>query len=422
MKNDTTTFNKNQDIRVKTSFKKSYPVTADLLEKFRGHSDALHFFLYAATMPSEFILRREHMKKSILGIGDHRFRREIKFLKELGVLSQKAVRGDGGFVGSEYLITDIRADQSKPAPFGDCSDLSISDMSETYAHIIQGGDKEDLAVRGVEDFANVQMIPFSGDADANRQAFLDMFPGVKTFQTFDDKPTKRRELNHIFHEYDPLNFEAMNDKDAGVFLTVNETDGKGRTAENVTSVRAVYADLDGAPLAPVLDYKPHMVVESSPGRYHAYWLTNDVPLDQFRDLQKSIIALFDADKSVHDLPHVMRMPGFYWRKQDQGYLTKIIFTSDRADKFTCDELKAMFPPLKKSMSTAMASSGPLKIHGASKGERNSTLCRLLGGIAKRGGDMDQMNAAAYEFGRKCDPPLSKRAIETTLSGARKWVS
>jgi hypothetical protein len=43
----------------------------------------------------------------------------------------------------------------------------------------------------------------------------------------------------------------LNREGAGVFVTVNETDLKGRTAKNITSVRAVFVDLDGAPLEPV---------------------------------------------------------------------------------------------------------------------------------------------------------------------------
>ncbi|MBK7793121.1 MAG: hypothetical protein IPJ62_11745 [Betaproteobacteria bacterium] len=48
-------------------------------------------------------------------------------------------------------------------------------------------------------------------------------------------------------------------------------------------MRAVFLDLDGAPLAPVLaaGLEPHIVVESSPGKFHVYWQTDDCPLDQF---------------------------------------------------------------------------------------------------------------------------------------------
>ena len=44
----------------------------------------------------------------------------------------------------------------------------------------------------------------------------------------------------------------LNRAGAAVCVTVNATDGRGRSRENVTGVGAVFVDLDGAPLEPVL--------------------------------------------------------------------------------------------------------------------------------------------------------------------------
>ena len=77
-------------------------------------------------------------------------------------------------------------------------------------------------------------------------------------------------------------------------------------------VRAVFVDLDGAPLAPVLEagLEPHVVVESSPGKFHVYWQVDDCPLDQFERVQRALARRFGGDPSVHDLPRVLRVPGF----------------------------------------------------------------------------------------------------------------
>lgn len=430
MLNSTTKSPDNQEndlsIRVKTSFQKSYAVTPEILNHFAGHSSALHFWLYAATMPDEFILRRNHIKKNILQIGETRFRKAVNFLKESGLLYQKSIRVKGEFVGSEYFITDFHnklMETPKPLPVNDLTVESISDMSETYQHIIQGGDPPNPKGKKGGDIEKTPMAPFPENADPedHKKAFLEKFDGVQTFQTFDDTPAKKRELNKITHHHDFLNLEALNDKGAGVFLTINETDGKCRKAENITKVRAVYADLDGAPLAPVLEYCPSMVVETSPGRFHAYWMTGDVRLNQFRGLQKSIIHKFGSDPAVHDLPRVMRVPGYHWNKKDPAFMSRIIFTSTRTDKFSFDELTAMFPPLPKTARpTTTATDAPLKINGACKGERNSTLCRLLGGLVKRGFDVDKIADAAYQFAARCKPPLSERVVQTTLAGAQKW--
>ncbi len=97
---------------------------------------------------------------------------------------------------------------------------------------------------------------------------------------------------------------------------VNEGNGKGRSNGNVVKVRALFVDLDGAPLEPVLasEFVPHMIIESSPGRYHVYWLVCDCPLERFKSVQLRIALRFYGDKGVNDLCRVMRLPGFVHNK------------------------------------------------------------------------------------------------------------
>lgn len=141
-----------------------------------------------------------------------------------------------------------------------------------------------------------------------------------TVQTFDDSKAKRGALTKIVH-VEPTtgaleSLADLNDHGAGIFFCVNGTDGKGRQTGNIVRVRAVFIDLDGAPLAPVLDagLDPHCIVTSSPGRWHCYWRVDDCPLDQFKRVQLALARRFNSDKSVHDLPRVMRLPGFMHRK------------------------------------------------------------------------------------------------------------
>ena len=105
--------------------------------------------------------------------------------------------------------------------------------------------------------------------------------GQFTFQTFcDDKHVDldtKKGLARKFHgdlATHAHSLAALQRKRAGAFVTVNKTDLKGRKEENITSVRAVYVDLYGSPLEPVHEFplKPSIIIESSPGRWHAYWL------------------------------------------------------------------------------------------------------------------------------------------------------
>jgi hypothetical protein len=109
----------------------------------------------------------------------------------------------------------------------------------------------------------------------------------------------------------------LNADGAGIFVTINETNLKGRKTTDITRVRAQFCDLDGAPLDPVLrpDHpKPHIIVESSPGKWHPYWLVDDVEMEDFTGYQKRLAERFGGDPKVCDLPRVLRLPGFVHRK------------------------------------------------------------------------------------------------------------
>jgi hypothetical protein len=151
-----------------------------------------------------------------------------------------------------------------------------------------------------------------------------------TFQTFDDdRDRKNEKLTHIIHGSLSecwAELVNLNDQGAGIFVTVNETDFKGRATDNIVRIRSLFVDLDGAPLEPVLanGRKPHVVVESSKDRWHAYWLVTDFPKDKdrFRDSQKALIEAFDSDPAIHDLPRVMRLPGFTHSTTKKGIKTQ----------------------------------------------------------------------------------------------------
>ncbi|RKG46441.1 DUF3987 domain-containing protein [Acinetobacter cumulans] len=157
-----------------------------------------------------------------------------------------------------------------------------------------------------------------------------------TFQTFDDTQQKSKALASVYDGtlascYDAL--VRMNEKGAGVFVTVNQTDGKGRKKENIVRVRALFVDFDQVNMERTgdlvnLDLPPNMIIESSKGKHHAYWVldkNSHIPLDQFTALQKRLIAYFikdGADKGIHDLPRVMRLAGFKHQK-GEAFTTRV---------------------------------------------------------------------------------------------------
>lgn len=184
---------------------------------------------------------------------------------------------------------------------------------------------------------------------------LDPSAGVFTFQTFDDnrdRELKDKRLGH--HQTDTFDacaewLKEANGKYAGVFVTINPTDGCGRTKKNVTAVRAVMLDLDGAPLDPVREcaLKPHIITETSPGNYHAFWRVEGLGLDQFEDVQRGLAKRFDGDPAVATLERCTRLPGFFHCKDvENPFLVRIVETNDRPP-YTAEQITKEFKPLKK---------------------------------------------------------------------------
>jgi RecA-family ATPase len=183
---------------------------------------------------------------------------------------------------------------------------------------------------------NISKVRVRRDRVERLLAVLDYAATSFTFQTFDDNEQRREQrkaagapdlfakvrhgtLDQYFHE-----LCRLNESGAGIFITINETDGKGRKGENITRVRALFADLDGAPLEPVMAHQPppHLVVQTSPNRFHAYWFVEGLPFEQFKASQQALARKFGGD-AVHDLPRVMRLPGFLHRK-GEPFLVQII--------------------------------------------------------------------------------------------------
>ena len=169
---------------------------------------------------------------------------------------------------------------------------------------------------------------------AEAQRFLDLIgtSGAFTFQTFDDDQDRKRPfLAKIFHgtlERLCETLAHLNEQGAGIFVVINETDLKGRKEENILKVRACFVDLDGAPIEPVLNHptEPALVVESSEGRWHAYYPCTDMPLEAFYGMQHAIADEFNGDTAICDLPRVMRLPGFFHQKVKNGIRSEPFMT------------------------------------------------------------------------------------------------
>jgi len=152
------------------------------------------------------------------------------------------------------------------------------------------------------------------------------------------------EILHGTHEEHKLKLTRANEAGAGIYITVNACDGQGRKAENVTRVRAFYQDDDAGDVrAPI---EPSIIVETSPGKQHLYYLTDDTPVDQYQDVQKALVDNCGGDRNAVDISRVLRLPGYMHRKGDP-FVVKMIHESGQQPHSFERVKEAIGPYIKK---------------------------------------------------------------------------
>ncbi len=184
------------------------------------------------------------------------------------------------------------------------------------------------------------------EADSVSQVFLTHLDPDANFFTFQTVPEPKGKRTHLrpqvlhgsLHELLP-DLTRLNRQGAGIYVTVNETDGKARKAENITRIRAIWQDDDygyggGFPLP------PSMVVSTSPGKFQRYWLAECLSKEDFRVLMTTLVKDYGCDKRAVDIARVLRVPGFFHNK-GQPHLVTLIEASGK--KYTRDELLRAFP-------------------------------------------------------------------------------
>ena len=174
-----------------------------------------------------------------------------------------------------------------------------------------------------------------------------------TFQTFHDRQKGTEEDRTLARVIPgPAGKELLNlhDRGAGVYFTVNRTDALGRKGKNITNIRAVWQEDDDG-VAVDFPIEPSLVVESSPGRFHRYWLLAEPwPADErgradHAAVMERMIESYGSDPNAKDLSRVLRVPGFLNRKHGDPHQVRIV--SSPGWRYSRAEILAAFPPVER---------------------------------------------------------------------------
>ena len=154
---------------------------------------------------------------------------------------------------------------------------------------------------------------------------------------------------------------TQNTEGMGCFFSVNRTDGVGCSAENITGIRAWYADVDG--LKSELEkneaiYRllssaapPSAIVKTKNG-CHAYWYAvpnQDVSEAEYARTNSGIIARFGGDASVKDIARVLRLPNTWHRKDAANPYRIEVVWEERSVMYFESDLREAYPPPKPKM-------------------------------------------------------------------------
>ena len=133
-----------------------------------------------------------------------------------------------------------------------------------------------------------------------------------TFQTYDDDkvradPKLAKTLHGTLDEVWPA-LVRLNSAGAAVAYCVNATDLKGRGLANIKRVRALWCEADTAEPRK-FPIPPDVIVESSPGKWHFYWLVNGITPEQFTAAMDLMCSAYASDTAAKDITRVLRLPG-----------------------------------------------------------------------------------------------------------------
>ncbi len=204
----------------------------------------------------------------------------------------------------------------------------------------------------------------------------------------------------------------------GVYFAPN---AGGNSDSEITRFNAVFVEKDDLAIEEqhwILDNCPiaNSIRVETKKSVHAYWLLKgNCTVDEWRDIQKRLIAYFDSDKSIKNPSRVMRLP-FYMHltysdqatgKFDCKPVEVVQFNPER--RFFITELRDAFPAVGKS--NDYSSNGFNASEIINEGNRNNALLSIAGSLRRKGLGENEILATLREVNRtRVKPSLTETEI------------
>lgn len=269
-------------------------------------------------------------------------------------------------------------------------------------------------------------------------------------RTFDD--TKNTKESHN-PDIDLYNFDSIiptlkkwNDNNQGIFFVVN---GGGQDDKSVIKrgiCQAQFMEIDEysmenqIQLINAFPLKPSIIVKTKKS-LHCYWLLNDGRIKQFREIQIKLIDLFGSDPVIKNESRVMRLPGYYHKKQDPVLVEVIHFDpeirykqsdlyqvltdislKDLLDDTSIDEEDKEYIINSSNNADNNKSNNITNSNNIYEHNRVNTLISCISRMKKSGLSDDEIRERIIDINKnKCIPPLSDKELSAeVLPAISRW--
>ncbi|MBD3004883.1 DNA-primase RepB domain-containing protein [Streptomyces sp. 5-10] len=282
---------------------------------------------------------------------------------------------------------------------------------------------------------------FPGEASDGRDlgyAVLALYPGGRFDPDPKKGPTQLRFFSWPSQREDLIAF-CLHNTDLDIYTTPALFKKRGsREASNISHQWAAYADADSLDLRKVRA-EPTMIVETSPGRHHLYWVTTVNNTKQLTEISRAIAyahAADGCDKSGWDAGQLLRVPGTANNKPDviarHGDPFEVRLKREPGQPFSgLSRLKELYPayvaptpsPASAGTGTGMPDPGEWRrdpkvleevsrifhyapdihsmyVNPVPHGKRSDTLWRLLSTLSRHGAS--RLAAMHIAWGARCN--------------------
>lgn len=226
------------------------------------------------------------------------------------------------------------------------------------------------------------------------------------------KIAKPEDLDHLLPQ-----FEDLQKKGLEIFFMVNEGDGVvypgnkiPRSQENVRTLSACFIDTDSAPWPKVkafLDEKkltPSYVVETSPGKFHVYFLLNPIEattpnVRKWQAAQAALAHVKGSDTSMTDYAKVLRVPNFLHLK-NPSKPHKIAIKHQKNLSYDLSHILNLLGVSQETESHLPKPPYELKTEPIGEGERHAEMTSFIGHMLGLGNSPEVTELAFQKYAEK----------------------